>query len=57
MSAEEVAKAFTQHFYTTLDSTPANLASLYQPQSTLTFEGQTCVGSENIVQKYQVSTS
>ena len=55
MSAEEVAKAFTTHFYTTLDSTPANLASLYQPQSTLTFEGQAFVGSENIVAKYQVS--
>ena len=57
MSAEEVAKAFTQHFYTTLDSAPANLAGLYQPQSTLTFEGQTSVGSDNIVQKYQVSTN
>lgn len=53
MSAEEVAKAFTQHFYTTLDTNVAGLASLYQPQSTLTFEGQTVTGADNIVQKYQ----
>ena len=29
MSAEEVAKAFVQHFYTTFDSNVEGLASLY----------------------------
>lgn len=29
MSAEEVAKAFVQHYYTTFDSNRAGLANLY----------------------------
>jgi hypothetical protein len=29
MSVDEIANAFISHFYTTLDSAPANLASLY----------------------------
>lgn len=29
MSAEEVAKAFVQHYYTTFDTNRAGLASLY----------------------------
>jgi len=29
MSADEIATAFIQHYYTTLDSNPAALASLY----------------------------
>ena len=29
MSAEEVAKAFVQHYYTTLDSNPQALIGLY----------------------------
>lgn len=53
MSAEEVAKAFVSHFYTTLDSNPANLASLYQAGSTLSFEGEKLTGPNDIVGKYQ----
>ena len=35
------SQAFVQHYYTTFDAptTRASLASLYQPQSMLTFEG------------------
>lgn len=29
MSAEDVAKAFVQHYYTTLDQNPQGLAGLY----------------------------
>ena len=29
MSAEDIAKAFVQHYYGTLDSNPAALAGLY----------------------------
>ena len=29
MSAEEVAAAFVNHYYTTFDTNPANLAGLY----------------------------
>ena len=56
MSAEEIALAFVTHFYTTLNSNPPMLAGLYQPQSTMTFEGQKFEGSEKIVAKYAVST-
>uniref|UniRef100_A0A7S1ZBV8 Nuclear transport factor 2 n=1 Tax=Trieres chinensis TaxID=1514140 RepID=A0A7S1ZBV8_TRICV len=51
MSAEEVAKAFVQHFYTTFDASADGLASLYNAQSMLTFEGQQHQGSEAIVAK------
>lgn len=52
MSAEDIATAFVQHYYQILDSAPTNLASLYQPQSTLTFEGQKLVGPNDIVGKW-----
>mmetsp|Transcript_25806 Transcript_25806/g.31814 ORF Transcript_25806/g.31814 Transcript_25806/m.31814 type:complete len:122 (-) Transcript_25806:174-539(-) len=51
MSAQEVAQAFVQHFYTTFDSSPEGLASLYSAQSMLTFEGNQLMGSESIMQK------
>eukprot|EP00977_Amphora_coffeiformis_P003336 scaffold620_cov169-Amphora_coffeaeformis.AAC.6 len=51
MSAEEVAKAFVQHFYGAYASNPAQLASLYSPNSMLTFEGQQHMGSEAIIGK------
>ena len=57
MSAEEIAIAFVGHFYTTLDSNPTALAGLYQPQSTMTFEGQKFDGPEKIVGKHAVSFS
>lgn len=55
MSMDEIASAFVSHFYTTLDSNAAALAGLYQPQSTMTFEGQKFDGPEAIVGKYAVS--
>mmetsp|Transcript_48914 Transcript_48914/g.95618 ORF Transcript_48914/g.95618 Transcript_48914/m.95618 type:complete len:126 (-) Transcript_48914:194-571(-) len=54
MSAEEVAKAFVAHFYTTFDAPgpgPENLRSLYQPTSMMTFEGQQVQGPEAIISK------
>jgi hypothetical protein len=57
MAHEEIANAFVQHFYTTLDTNPTGLSSLYQPQSTLTFEGTSVTGADAIVAKYQVSSS
>lgn len=53
MSAEEIAAAFVNHFYTTLNTNPAGLAGLYQPQSSMTFEGNKIEGADAIVQKYQ----
>ena len=55
MSADEIAGAFVNHFYTTLDTNAAALAGLYQPQSTMTFEGQKFDGPEAIIGKYAVS--
>jgi menaquinone-dependent protoporphyrinogen IX oxidase len=34
MSAQEVATAFVQHYYTTMDSNPSALASLYVSAAT-----------------------
>mmetsp|Transcript_63635 Transcript_63635/g.75296 ORF Transcript_63635/g.75296 Transcript_63635/m.75296 type:complete len:122 (+) Transcript_63635:117-482(+) len=51
MSAEDVAKAFVNHFYNTFDTNVDALAGLYQPTSMLTFEGTQLLGSEQIIQK------
>mmetsp|Transcript_13070 Transcript_13070/g.19072 ORF Transcript_13070/g.19072 Transcript_13070/m.19072 type:complete len:122 (-) Transcript_13070:273-638(-) len=51
MSAEEVAKAFVEHFYKTFDSNVEALAGLYSPQSMLTFEGNQVAGAEQIIGK------
>eukprot|EP00934_Nitzschia_sp_Nitz4_P003325 Nitzschia sp. Nitz4//scaffold1_size375055//58598//59049//NITZ4_000223-RA/size375055-augustus-gene-0.707-mRNA-1//-1//CDS//3329540886//3315//frame0 len=51
MSADEVAKAFVQHFYQQFDSNPDNLAGLYSPTSMLTFEGEQIQGTQNILTK------
>mmetsp|Transcript_14791 Transcript_14791/g.20174 ORF Transcript_14791/g.20174 Transcript_14791/m.20174 type:complete len:122 (-) Transcript_14791:403-768(-) len=51
MSAEEVAKAFVQHFYQTFDSNVEQLAGLYNPTSMLTFEGNQIQGTEAIMGK------
>jgi len=53
MSAQEVAQAFVQHYYTTRDTNPMSLASLYQAGSMMTFEGTMLTGPEAIVQKFQ----
>jgi hypothetical protein len=39
MSAEEIAKAFTAHYYQCFDSNREALSGLYRENSTLTFEG------------------
>jgi hypothetical protein len=56
MSMDEIASAFVRHFYSTLDTNAPALAGLYQPQSTMTFEGQKYDGPEAIVAKYSVSS-
>eukprot|EP01041_Mallomonas_annulata_P009713 gene9713-20195_t len=49
MSAEDIAKAFVNHYFSNLDSNPQALAGLYQPQSVLTFESKQFQGPEAIV--------
>uniref|UniRef100_A0A7S4MNW5 Nuclear transport factor 2 n=1 Tax=Odontella aurita TaxID=265563 RepID=A0A7S4MNW5_9STRA len=53
MSAEEVAKAFTAHFYQTFDAGAQGLAGLYNEQSMLTFEGQQHQGAQAVIAKLQ----
>ncbi|KAG6613860.1 Nuclear transport factor 2 [Phytophthora cinnamomi] len=53
MSAEEVAKAFVQHYYTTFDTNRAGLLSLYQDVSNLSWEGQLTTGQQAIMAKLQ----
>lgn len=48
---DAVAKAFTDHYYSTFDTNRSNLASLYQDQSILTFEGQKFQGTQQITEK------
>jgi len=54
MSAEEVAAAFVNHYYTTFETDPMALAGLYQPASTLTFEGKTFQGAQAIIERFAV---
>uniref|UniRef100_K3WSL4 Nuclear transport factor 2 n=1 Tax=Globisporangium ultimum (strain ATCC 200006 / CBS 805.95 / DAOM BR144) TaxID=431595 RepID=K3WSL4_GLOUD len=51
MSAEQVATAFVQHYYTTFDQNRAGLANLYQDVSTMSWEGTMLTGQQAIVQK------
>lgn len=53
MSAEEVAKAFTQHYYQMKDTNVDGLAGLYQDTSMLTFESNQVQGGAAIVAKYK----
>ncbi|EGZ13229.1 hypothetical protein PHYSODRAFT_286573 [Phytophthora sojae] len=53
MSAEDVAKAFVQHYYTTFDTNRAGLASLYQGVSNMSWEGQMSTGQQAIMAKLQ----
>lgn len=46
-----VARAFTDHYYQTFDTNRSGLASLYQNESMLTFEGQQFMGAQAIVEK------
>jgi len=51
MSAEEVAKAFVEHYYQTFDANVEGLSSLYSASSNLTFEGTQVTGVEPIMAK------
>ncbi len=51
MSAEDIGKAFVAHYYSMRDSSPASLAGLYSPASTLTFEGKKVEGPAAIIEK------
>ncbi|KAH9970370.1 hypothetical protein BGW80DRAFT_1330043 [Lactifluus volemus] len=46
-----VAKQFTDFYYQTFDSSRAQLAPLYRDTSMLTFEGNPCQGTANIIEK------
>lgn len=48
---EMVGKAFVDHYYHLFDNDRSSLASLYQPTSMLTFEGQKILGADNISHK------
>jgi hypothetical protein len=49
-----IAKAFVGHYYTMFDSDRSSLASLYQDNSMLTFEGERFQGRESILKKIVV---
>lgn len=51
--AEQVGKAFITHYYTLFDNKDQrqNLASLYQDQSKMTYEGEFYEGAANIMNK------
>lgn len=51
MSAEDVAKAFVQHFYQSFDTNAESLRGLYNPSSMMTFEGQQFQGTDAIIGK------
>ncbi|KAE8212103.1 hypothetical protein CF319_g5336 [Tilletia indica] len=51
MNMDTIATEFTNFYYQTFDSNRAQLASLYRPNSMLTFEGQPFQGTESIVEK------
>ena len=46
---EAISTAFTQHFYATFDSNRAALASLYGPDSMMTYEDRSVTGAANII--------
>ncbi|CAE7522101.1 NTF2B, partial [Symbiodinium microadriaticum] len=51
MSADEVAAAFVEHYYTTIDTDPTQLQGLYTADSVLTFEGTRLEGPQAIIEK------
>jgi len=48
---EEVAKAFTNHFYTMFDTNADGLAGLFNEKSMMTFEGTQIMGGPAVMQK------
>ncbi|TMW69267.1 hypothetical protein Poli38472_001423 [Pythium oligandrum] len=51
MSAQEIADAFVKHYYTTFDTNRAMLANLYQPVSSMSWEGTLLSGQQAIMEK------
>eukprot|EP01018_Ginkgo_biloba_P005462 Gb_35964 [translate_table: standard] len=51
MDPDAVSRAFVDHYYTTFDTNRANLITLYQDASMMTFEGEKHQGSPSIVTK------
>ncbi|XP_010533830.2 PREDICTED: nuclear transport factor 2 [Tarenaya hassleriana] len=49
--AEEVGKAFVEHYYSLFDKDRSSLSCLYDSTSMLTFEGQKINGAEDISNK------
>jgi len=49
--AEQIAKAFCQHYYTCFDSDRASLAPLYRSESMLSYEGANIQGQQFIIEK------
>ncbi|KAJ4263834.1 Nuclear transport factor 2 [Fusarium torreyae] len=48
---EDVAKQFIEFYYNTFDSDRKALAALYRPNSMLTFESASVLGTESITEK------
>lgn len=48
---EQIAKAFTDHYYQAFDQNRGALSSLYSDQSVLCFEGHKSHGSQAIISK------
>ncbi|CAI9087774.1 OLC1v1021943C1 [Oldenlandia corymbosa var. corymbosa] len=48
---EMVGRAFVDHYYNLFDKDRSSLATLYQPSSMLTFEGQKVQGGDDIIRK------
>ncbi|KAF8894709.1 nuclear transport factor 2 [Infundibulicybe gibba] len=48
---QAVAKQFTEFYYSTFDTNRSALASLYRPQSMLTWEGSPLLGGDAIIEK------
>ena len=52
MSADQIAEQFLNHYYGTFSSNRPALQSLYQQDSTLTFEGEQYTGTQAIAGKF-----
>ena len=52
MSADQIAEQFLNHYYGVFSTNRAGLASLYQQDSTMTFEGEQFTGTQDIAGKF-----
>ena len=48
---QSIGNQFVQHYYNTIDTNRAGLASLYSAESMLSFEGEQFLGTESIMGK------